>query len=146
MKSLKNFLIGGLAAAIGIMTLAPARTEAQTISLVSTSNSLSKDTVTNTAVKKLVTVLKGYKATIGIQVDVTKISGTLGGALIPVASNDGVTYYPAGSSTFTVTDVASQGVLFNPPQGFAYYGVQWTGTGTMSGSIQAKLVARKTTD
>lgn len=134
-------------AALGALTVfIPENSQAQSISLISTSNSLARDTVTNTAAKNLVTILKGYKATIGIQVDVTKISGTLGGTIIPVASNDGVTYYAAGAGTFSVTDVTSQGILFAPPQGYAYYGVRWTGTGTMSGSIVAKLVARKTTD
>jgi len=144
---MKKFLLIGLMAAIGIMAVfIPEKSAAQTISLVSASNGLARDTVTNTGVKRLTTVLKGYKATIGIQVDITKISGTLGGTLIPVASNDGVTWYAAGSGSLTVTDVAAQGILFAPPLGYAYYGVQWTGTGTMAGSFVAKLVARKTTD
>jgi hypothetical protein len=143
---MKKFLFIGIAAIMVASACMPVVSQAQSIALVSTGNSLTKDTVTNTASKQLVTVLKGYKATIGIQVDITKISGTLGGTLIPVASNDGVTYYAAGSGTLTVTDVASQGILFAPPIGYAFYGVRWTGTGTMSGSIQARLVARKVTD
>lgn len=143
MKIFKSIMLVAvfLAAAVFSPT---AKIHAQTI-LISTGNSLPRDTVTNTGVKKLVAAVKGYSATIGIQVDVTKISGTLGGTLIPVASIDGVTYYPAGAGTMTITDVASQGILFAPPLGYSYYGVQWTGTGTMSGSIVAKLVARKTT-
>jgi hypothetical protein len=116
--------------------------QAQTIGLVSTTNSLKLDTVTNAGVRVMQTQLTGNKATVTIQVDVTKISGTLGGTIIPVGSNDGVKWYAAGSGTFTVTDVASQGVNFSPPLGFGYYGVQWTGTGTMSGSIKATLLAR----
>lgn len=143
---MRKFLFLGIVAVFALATLAPAKAEAQTISLISTSNGLARDTVTNTGVKRLTTVLKGYRATIGIQVDITKTSGTLGGTLIPVASNDGVTWYAAGSGTLTVTDVASQGILFAPPLGYAYYGVQWTGTGTMAGSFVAKLVARRTTD
>lgn len=124
------------------MILPAVSTQAQVMSLISTGNGLARDTVTNAGVKNLVKVLPSNKATIAIQVDITKISGTLAGTVIPVASNDGVTFYAAGSSSFTVTDVASQGVLFNPPLGFAYYGVRWTGTGSMAGSFVAKILAR----
>lgn len=143
---MKKYLIIGSLLAFACMAFAPARSQAQVTSLVSTNNGLTKDTVTNTGVRRLTTKVVGYRATIGIQVDVTKISGTLGGTLIPVASNDGVTWYAAGSGTMTITDVASQGILFTPPLGYQYYGVQWTGTGTMAGSFVAKLLARRSTD
>jgi hypothetical protein len=104
-----------------------------------TGNGLALDTVTNTAVKHMAIGAPGVAASITIQVNVTKISGTLGGTIIPVASNDGVSYYANGSGTFTVTDVPSQGINFSVPVGWRYYGVRWTGTGTMSGSVSAKL-------
>ncbi len=116
------------------------------VTLISTNNGTSKDTVTNTGNRILMANTVGYKATIGIQVDVTKISGTLGGTLIPVASNDGVTFYAAGSGSLTVTDVASQGILFAPPLGYKYYGVKWTGTGTMAGSFVATMITRRLSD
>jgi len=137
MKKLLFLLMAGLT-----IFVLPLTVEAQVVSLVSTNNSLTLDTVTNAGVRVLSKVVPGNKATITIQVNVTKISGTLGGTIIPVASNDGVKWYAAGSGTFTVTDVASQGVNFSPPLGFAYYGVQWTGTGTMAGSFNASLLAR----
>lgn len=137
MKKYVTFL---LPLVIAIAAVLPS--QAQVMSLISTSNGTGKDTVTNAATKVLGKVLPGNKATIAIQVDITKISGTLGGTLIPVASNDGVNWYAAGSGSLTVTDVASQGILFSPPLGFAYYGVKWTGTGTMSGSFVAKILAR----
>jgi hypothetical protein len=140
---MRKFVLSAFIALIAFV--APPKQSAAQVSLISTGNSLAKDTVTNTAVKVLVTKVPGYQATVGIQVNVTKISGTLAGTIIPVASIDGVTYFPAGSGTFTATDVASQGTLFAPPLGYLYYGVQWTGTGTMSGSITAKLIARKPT-
>lgn len=136
---MKKFLVICL---LAVTALIAPTIQAQTIGLVSTTNSLKIDTVSNTGVRVLQTQLTGNKATVTIQVDVTKISGTLGGTLIPVGSNDGVKWYAAGSGTFTVTDVASQGVNFSPPLGFGYYGVQWTGTGTMSGSFKATLLAR----
>ena len=81
-------------------------------------------------------------------VNITKISGTLGGTLIPVASNDGVNFYDITGFTtqdaaFTVTDVVSQGKAYQCKLGYQYYGVRWTGTGTMSGSFTATLIARK---
>lgn len=133
---MKKFLVFLLPVLLAIVA-PPA--QAQTVGLVSTTNSLKLDTVTDTGVRTLVAQVTGNKATVTIQVDVTKISGTLGGTIIPVGSNDGLKWYAAGTGTFTATNVASQGVNFSPPLGFAYYGVQWTGTGTMSGSIKATL-------
>lgn len=118
------------------------KTDAQqlpALPLISTGNSLAKDTVSNTAAKILMLSYKGCTTPIGITVDITKISGTLAGTLIPVCSNDGISFYPAGTGTFAVTDLATQGTAFSPPLGFAYYGVKWTGTGTMSGSLIAKI-------
>ncbi|HEY4288265.1 MAG TPA: hypothetical protein VGN00_14270 [Puia sp.] len=140
---MRKFVLSLFIAAIAFFS-PPLQSQAQ-VSLISTGNSLAKDTVSGTGVKILATRVPGYQATVGIQVNVTKISGTLAGTILPVASIDGVTYFPAGSGTFTATDVTSQGVLFAPPLGYLYYGVQWTGTGTMSGSITAKLLARKPT-
>jgi hypothetical protein len=132
-----------LAMTISMALILPAeRAHAQqlpALPLISTGNSLAKDTVTNTGNKILMLSYRGAINAIGITVDVTKISGTLGGTLIPVCSNDGVNFYAAGSGTLTVTDVAAQGTAFSPPLGFAYYGVKWTGTGTMSGSFIAKI-------
>lgn len=123
-------------------------TQAQN-SLISVGNSLAKDTVTNTAAKQWVKKLPGFNETITLQVVVTKISGTLGGTIIPVVSNDGVTWSTSsvvsGSTSFTVTDVTSQNVVFYPSRGFLYYGFQWTGTGTMSGSAAGNELNRKST-
>lgn len=141
---MKKLVILTLLAAVALII--PSVTNAQTLSLVSTNNSLTIDTTTNAGVRVLAKVVPGNKATVTIQVDVTKISGTLGGTIIPVASNDGVKWYANGTASFTVTDVASQGVNFASfPLGWAYYGVQWTGTGTMSGSFKATLLARTPT-
>lgn len=131
-----------------LFAFAPIKSEAQN-SLISLGNSLAKDTVTNTAAKQWVKKLPGYNETIGVQLVVTKISGTLGGTIIPVVSNDGVTWSQSsvvsGSTSFTVTDVTSQNVVFYPSRGFLYYGFQWTGTGTMSGSAVGTEVNRKST-
>lgn len=113
-------------------------------SLYSTGNGLTRDTVSNAGNKTLAlsNPVLGYKATVTIQVDVTKISGTLAGTIIPVGSNDGTTYY-ALTGSYTVTDTSSQGVNFSVTTGYRYYGIKWTGTGTMSGSFVAKLNSTK---
>lgn len=117
--------------------------------LISPGNSLSKDTVTNTGVKTLVKQVTGFKETVVIVANLTKISGTLGGKLVPIASLDGTTYIDVSlvaKDTLTVADAASQSKGYAMPRGYQYYGVQWTGTGTMSGSFTGKLLTRKTTD
>jgi hypothetical protein len=58
--------------AISLMVALPSKSEAQT-SLISTGNSLARDTVTNGAAKTLISpVISGYRATVAISVDVTK--------------------------------------------------------------------------
>src|SRR5579885_2746602 len=130
-----------------VLCVAVTNVSAQT-SLISTGNSLTRDTVTNTGVKTLTARVVGNPTYVTIQVDVTKISGTLGGTLIPVASNDGVTFYDISNLTtetrdtaYTVTNTTSQGYAYRLKPGFRYYGVRWTGTGTMSGSFVGSLNA-----
>jgi hypothetical protein len=126
-------------------------TQAQLVSLKSLSNGTSLDTVSNTGSKILYAKVIGYKESITATVTITSISGTLGGSLIPVVSNDGINFYNGTANTlsdsaFTVTNTATQGKAFTFKRGFQYYGVQWTGTGTMSGSFLGWLLARKQSD
>lgn len=107
------------------------------------------DTVVNTAVKVLWVKVTGYRETVTITANLTKISGTMGGTLVPIGSNDGVNFYDIsqkGSDTVTVANVATAGKAYNCQRGYQYYGVQWTGTGTMSASISGKLIARRISD
>lgn len=142
---MKNIVLVGL---IAIAMLATSYQSSAQVILISTGNSLAKDTVTNTGVKILATKLPGYQETVTLSFQTVNISGTQGGTAIPVASNDGVNYYSCGvvfgPTSVTVSSTALGGV-FDVPRGYSYYGVQWTGTGTMSGSITGKLVSRKTT-
>lgn len=148
MKSIfKKTFILATALSLGLM-LSAIESRAQT-TLISPANGSGLDTVTNTGVKILWVSLNGYRETITATINITKISGTLAGTLVPVASNDGVNFYPATGVTpsdtaLTVTNLASLGKNYNFPRGFAYYGVQWTGVGTMSGSFNGKLIGRKT--
>lgn len=135
---------------VAVGSLVATQSKAQ-VSLTSASYGNAIDTVTNGGTKTLFAKVVGYKETITITTNITSISGTLAGTLTPVVSNDGVNFYAATANTstdvaYTVTNVASQGVAFTCKRGFQYYGVQWVGTGTMSGSFTAKLIARKPTD
>lgn len=112
--------------------------------------SLTSDTVTNTATVYLTSPrVLGEKSTTVIQVDVTKISGTVGGTISLQGSVDGLTYKALNTvetqtalATVTATDATNTyhwRIAFNP---FLYYRVSWTGTGTMSASFKAKVLAR----
>lgn len=107
------------------------------------------DTVTNTGTSVIFTPVRGYQSTVTIQADITKVSGTLAGSLTPVVSNDGITFYPipiinnGTDSAKTITDVASQGFVFNMPPGYLYYGLKWVGNGTMVGAIKGTCIYRR---
>lgn len=109
-----------------------------------TGNALNRDTVTNTAVKWWGSSYNqaGPQAYVTIQVDITKISGTLGGTLVPVASNNATGWGLAGSGSYTVLDLSAQTATLVAPAGFNYYGFRWTGTGTMSGSAVGTVTRR----
>lgn len=115
----------------------------QTYDLISQSNSKALDTVSNTGTRVLFTTVIGKPTTVRIDYTCTKISGTVAGTVTPVVSNDKIKWYRAAcvadSNHVTATDVASQGAALYPYTGFLYYGVQWTGTGTMSASIHSKI-------
>lgn len=123
-------------------------TQAQT-SLISTNNSTALDTVTNTGVRIMSTKFTGFRETITAVILITKISGTQGGSMVPVGSNDGVTYTDISQvtkDTVTVGTGATVTKAYSFARGYQYYGVQWTGTGTMASTIQGKAIARKQTD
>lgn len=113
------------------------------------------DTVTNTAAVKKYYIVKGSNSTLAIQAVATKISGTMGGTAFPIASNDGVNFVSiAASSADTVTWTSAAGAqtfLWTFPKTnstttyapYLYYGVQFTGTGTMSASFKGNLVGRQ---
>jgi uncharacterized membrane protein YfcA len=141
----KLFLFMVLAVALSTVAV---KSKAQ-IALVSPTYGNTNDTVTNTASKVLWKQVNGYKETVTIAVNVTSISGTLGGTIVPIASNDGTNFYDistATKDTFTVANTTSQGKAYYLQRGYKYYGVKWTGTGTMSGSFTGTLLARKTTE
>lgn len=105
------------------------------------SNGLARDTVSNAGTETWTASVARSK-TVGIIVAVTKISGTVGGAITIKGSPDGTNYYTIASSSQTPSDAsANYGWEFTDPK-WAYYQVSYTGTGTMSASAIAKVIAR----
>jgi hypothetical protein len=110
------------------------------------------DTVVNTASKACSTkVVKSYKS-ITIQANVTKISGTVGGAITLQGSVDGVNFVTAdtaafvsdGPATYTATNSASQSkvwVINGSP--YVWWKVSYTGTGTMSAILKGYILPRE---
>lgn len=146
-RYLKTSFLLSMAVTIALV-LPSVETQAQ-VSLTSPTYGNTKDTVTNTGVKTLYKQVTGFRETIVVVASLTKITGTLGGKLVPIASLDGTTFLDISAvakDTLTVADAASQSKGYVMPRGYQYYGVQWTGTGSMSGSFTGKLLARKSTD
>lgn len=101
------------------------------------------DTVTNTATAFLTARIPGSPAVGNIGFRAVKISGTAAGTASLQGSNDGVDFYAASATTYTVTDVASQTFSwalsgFN----YLYYRVTVTGSGTSSYTIKANAFGR----
>jgi len=143
---MKTYLKSSL---LAVCLLAMAFAGSAQTTMLSTTSGGSLDTVTNTGVRIMGVNTVGYKETITATVVITKISGTQGGTMVPVGSDDGTNWHDISQitkDTVTVPNQASYIKGYSFQRGWKWYGVQWTGTGTMQGSISGKLVARKQTD
>jgi len=106
--------------------------------------------VTNTGTGTATLSVTGSKIHVSIKATFEKTSGTLGGTATLQASVDGTNYETvptgatvAGASTYTVTDTASQSVVFIVKNNYANkYRISWTGTGTMVGTMSAVLLSK----
>jgi hypothetical protein len=106
--------------------------------------------VTNTGTATATATINNSYETATIQAVFTKTSGTLGGTATLQASLDGTNYATvatqatvAGAATYTVTDVASQSVIFIINKApYKYYRVSWAGTGTMVGTLAAYILPK----
>lgn len=106
------------------------------------------DTITNTGtVNKLVgsggRVTGAYSAA-GVQVIITKISGTVAGTTKLQGSLNGTNWEDIGSA-FTHTDAGTQAKLFTITDGvpYTYLRTTSTGSGTMSASVKLCYVYKK---
>ena len=102
------------------------------------------DTVTNTGTITLTRAFKGGARAIGVQVAVTKTSGTVAGSIIMQGSIDGTNYYDISTQTATNT-TGTKTYIFGVKGEDAYYSnyrISWTGIGTMVAIASAILVAK----
>jgi hypothetical protein len=108
------------------------------------SNGLAIDTVSDTGTETWTLKVPGTQQTVAVQFVATKISGTVAGTVTLQGSLNGSSWATVPSqSPFTATNVASQNTVWQMTgSGFLYYRVTWTGTGTMSASARAYLLAR----
>lgn len=138
MKKLFIFL------ALGFMFLAT-ETKAQTVASLANVDypTLLIDTVTNTGTGALFITLTQPYSNLTIQPKVTRISGTMNSNSAPKlqGSIDGTNYYDIAGDTLHITNTASPIVddWVKTSQAYKYYKVTWTGTGTMSAKLEAKI-------
>lgn len=100
-------------------------------------------TITNTGTDTLNATINGYSAATGIQLAVTKTSGTVAGIARLYGSIDGANYVATGD-TLTLTDVAVNTVIWRKDVPvYVNYRIRTTGSGTMVATTQAKAVQRK---
>jgi pheromone shutdown protein TraB len=133
---------------IAFLAFTHIESKAQVKNLLST-YSLSTDTVTNAGTSYLTVQNKGEAGATTIQVNVTKVSGTVGGTISLLGSLDGTNFKALNTeetqtalATITATDannVYHWRLNGNP---FLYYRVSWTGTGTMVATFSASLLSR----
>jgi len=104
--------------------------------------------VTNAGTSFIFARCSGPAQTTTIQFVAHKVAGTVAGTVTLMGSVDGIHFKPAliaeGSTaipTFTATDVATQSYIwrlnYSP---YPYYGISWTGTGTMTAYFRGKVV------
>lgn len=106
-----------------------------------------KDTVTDTATGYLTSTRVAGPGQVTVQVNVTKISGTVGGTISLQGSLDNSNWKALNTqetqtalATITATDATNVYHWRLSASPFLYYRVSWTGTGTMSASFTAKLM------
>jgi hypothetical protein len=108
---------------------------------------LTSDTVTNTGTGAVYINLLSAYSNVSIQPKVTRISGTMNSNSAPKlqGSLDGTNYYDIVGDTLHITNTGSPIVddWLLTSQGYKYYKVTWTGTGTMSAKLEAIIYTVK---
>lgn len=100
-------------------------------------------TVTNTGTDTMTALIPGYSAATGIQLVVTKTSGTVAGTARLYGSIDGTNYVATGD-TLTLADAAVNTVIWTKSVPvYVNYRIRTTGSGTMVATTSAKAVQRK---
>lgn len=121
--------------------------------------SVTKDTVTNSGTNSVTLQVQNWYETLSIQPIVTKLSGTAGGTVTLQGSNDGTNfvtvntkylstldpYFTSGAAaTLSITNTTTNtGIFVILGSPYQYYRLSYTGSGTMSCTLQGKLFATK---
>jgi len=152
MKKLKNLLIVGLVALLAINTNAQVVADFYNpLGTNLTSDTLTLSSATGTIYVTSRALKADFTAHTTIQVDVTKISGTVAGTISLLGSLDGTNFKAltvldaqTALATITATD-ATNSYHFRITGGpFLYYRVSWTATtATMSATLKAKIYRNK---
>ncbi len=103
------------------------------------------DTVTNAGTAYVAKAFKGGAKVIGVQVAVTKVSGTVAGDIVLSGSLDGTNYH--NLDTLTATNTAGTKyyapfVISGSSAPYTNYKVTHTGTGTMVSILSAILLGK----
>lgn len=108
---------------------------------------VTSDTVTNTGTAYLTSGRIAGPGMVTIQVNVTKISGTVGGTISLLGSLDGTNFKALNTqetqtalATITAADASGAYHWRLSASPFLYYRVSWTGTGTMAASFTSKIM------
>lgn len=106
-------------------------------------NGIAFDTVVNGANKTLTSgQITSYYDHIGVQCNLTRLSGTAAGSIILQGSIDG-TYF-VNIDTLSVANAASQSLLFLlEDYPYAYLRASYTGSGTMSVILRTRALYKK---
>lgn len=124
---------------LGLLLTFAVQAQVRPTLVTTTSYGNTLDTVVNTA-SKVTTAFRvaNWHTGITAQVIVTKISGTVGGAIGLYGSMDGTNWVLIGSAA-TPSD-ASANYSFNTTAAWYYFRINYTGTGTMSASVKTYLM------
>lgn len=126
------------ALAIGFATT----TQAQLISFSHTATNPT-GTLTGTGTDTMSALIPGYSTATGIQIVITKTSGTVAGVARLYGSIDGLNYIATGD-TLALSDVAVNSAIWKKDfPVYVNYRIRTTGTGTMAATTSAKAVQRK---
>lgn len=138
MKTIKGLLFAG-----ALMLFSAYVAEAQTRDMATTLTSgVLTATVTNTGTGVLVAEVPEKANIVTIQFEATETSGTTAGTVSLYGSIDGTHFRSISSTTFTATDVATQGFIWTVTSSpCRYYEITWTGTGTMVDTFVGKVRA-----
>lgn len=133
------------------LVVVPVVSKAQVYDMLATTGNAT-DTVNNTSTETLTKQINGSYDNVTVQVTITKISGTVAGTAILQASLDGVAYKTLCYGPAVVDSIPARtnvNVTTNSwtwPVGeskYIYYRVSITGSGTMSATVSAKIMVRK---